>query len=426
MKFLVSLILVFALGFAADFSFAVSDIERVQLEQQLVEIEKQMNVYENTIDDYRKQGKNLQNEIKKVDAETAKLNLQIKAITLSLAQLKEESEKNKGKIETNEEKLRFNKNALGNYLQAIYDQESLSLAEILLANPTISVFFDSLNNLIDVQDNLRQSLEDISNIQVQLLDEKEQLALRKSDAISLKSYQDLQKKDLLGKKKAKDEILKTTRGQEARYQELLKETKKTATQIRSRIFEFLGGGELTFEQAYKLAKTAGDLVDVKPSLILAVLDKESALGQNVGRCGYQKAMHPTRDMGIFLALVAELALNPDSLLVSCPNRDGAFGGAMGPAQFIPSTWNLYRRQIEELTGNKPPSPWRNLDAFVGVALYLKDAGGAGSNVTLDQARRAAARYYAGKRWQRYLWTYGERVVSRMRQFDEDISSLDNI
>ena len=417
--------LIFLICLPLRLIFAVSEVERIQLEQQLVEIEKQMNVYENTIDDYRKQGKSLQNEIKKVDTETAKLNLQIKAIALSLAQLDEESEKNKGKISANEERLRFHKNALGNYLQVIYDQETLSLAEILLANPTISIFFDSLNNLIDVQDNLRQSLENISNIQVQLLDEKEQLALRKSDAISLKSYQDLQRKDLLSKKKAKDDILKITKGQEARYQELLKETKKTATQIRSRIFEFLGGGELTFEQAYKLAKTAGDLVGVKPSLILAVLDKESALGQNVGRCGYQKAMHPTRDMGIFLALVAELSLNPDSLLVSCPNRDGAFGGAMGPAQFIPSTWNLYRLKIGELTGNNPPSPWRNLDAFVGTALYLKDAG-AGSDVTFDQARRAAARYYAGKRWQRYLWTYGERVVSRMRQFDEDIASLGNI
>ena len=417
--------LIFLICLPLRLIFAVSEAERIQLEQQLVEIEKQMNVYENTIDDYQKQGKNLKNEIKKVDTETAKLNLQIKAITLSLVQLNEESEKNKGKIDANEEKLRFHKNALGNYLQVIYDQENLSLAEILLANPTISVFFDSLNNLIDVQDNLRQSLENISNTQVQLLDEKEQLALRKSDAISLKSYQDLQKKDLLNKKKAKDEILKITKGQETRYQELLKETKKTATQIRSRIFEFLGGGELTFEQAYKLAKTAGDLVGVKPSLILAVLDKESALGQNVGRCGYQKAMHPTRDMGIFLALVAELSLNPDSLLVSCPNRDGAFGGAMGPSQFIPSTWNLYRHKIEELTGNRPPSPWRNIDAFVGTALYLKD-GGAGLDVTFDQARRAAARYYAGKRWQRYLWTYGERVVSRMRQFDEDIASLDNI
>ena len=405
--------------------FAASDLERVQLEQQLAEIEKQVNIYENTIDDYRKQGKSLQSEIKKVDAETAKLNLQIKAINLSLAQLDEELGKNRDKITTNEERLRLHKNALGDYLQTIYDQESASLAEILLANPTISDFFDNLNNLMGIQDDLRHSLENVAETQTQLLDEKEQLALRKSDAVSLKSYRDSQKKDLLNKKKEKDEILKITKGQEARYQDLLKETKKTAAQIRSRIFEFLGGGELTFEQAYKLAKIAGDLVGVKSSLILAVLDKESALGQNVGKCGYRTAMHPIRDMGLFLALVAELNLNPDSLLVSCPNRDGAFGGAMGPAQFIPSTWNLYRSKIEELTGNRPASPWRNIDAFVGVALYLKDAG-AGSNASADQARKAAARYYAGARWRRYLWTYGERVVSRMRQFDEDILSLGNI
>ncbi len=409
---------------------AQNENERKALEDQLSELENQISNYETTIEQYKKQGKNLQSEVKRLESQISKLNLQIKAVNLTLNKLDSEIAGAQGQINQTESEIDFNKGNLSKLLQVLYENDKQSLMEILFKNPQLSDFFGDVNNMLAVQENLRIVIVKVIEARQKLIDQKEILALERDDAVVLKAYQDAQRLNIKKIQSDKNSLLKVTKGKESEYQKILVETKKTAAEIRKQIFKMLGGGELSFEEAYQFAKFAESATGVRAALLLAVLDRESALGKNVGRCGYKTAMSPgiparpnrRDDISIFMRITSELGIDPNSIMVSCANADGAFGGAMGPAQFIPSTWQLYENKIAEVTGSNPPSPWRNADAFAATALYLKNAG-AGKGASLTDERKAAAKYYAGSRWSRYLWTYGAKVISQAQKFEEDIAIL---
>ncbi len=414
----------------ASFAFAQQETaaERTQLEQQLAELENQISQNEATIADYQKQGKTLSKDIAALNAQISKYNLQIKAITLTLSKLDGEIAVTQTDITTTQGKLDMNREALTRLMRNLYENDRLGLTAILLRSPKLSDFVGDVNNLMTAQDAINDAVGKIATLKNQLVQKKDDLSVKRDDAAALKRFQDAQRVAADKVKKEKATVLADTKGQEAKFQQVLKQNQKNAAQIRSRLFELLGGGELTFDVAYKFARFAEQSTGVPAAFILAILEHESALGQNVGRCSYKTAMNPTRDTPIFLALTAALAINPDSIAVSCANRDGAYGGAMGPAQFIPSTWKLYADRVASLTGHTPASPWNNGDAFMATALYLKDAMSGCTSIyskLVDQERCGAAKYYAGARWRTYLWGYGDRVATKAQQFQNDIDVLNS-
>lgn len=400
---------------------ATTTEERARLEAELLDLEKQISEYENQIVSYQKQGKSLKGEISTLNNKIAKLNLQIKAVDLTLRDLDRKLGETQNRIHETEYSIESNRAMLGVLLKNMSIHDQTNMMEMFLTNPKISDFFSDLNNISLLQINIRETIAEIRSLQEQLNNEKEQYALARADAATIKTYQAAQRTEADAIKKNKNVLLSATQGQESKYQQLVQEKEKTAAEIRKRIFQMLGGGQMSFGEAYQYAKFAEQATNVRAALILAVLDRESALGKNVGRCSYKTSMSP-KNQEIFLKIVSELNLNPDTIMVSCANGDGVYGGAMGPAQFIPSTWMMYRDEISKITGQNPASPWNNADAFVATGLYLRDAGASGA-VSIDQERKAAAKYYAGGNWSRFLWTYGDAVVTRAEEFQDDVDTL---
>ncbi len=397
------------------------------LEERLRQLEQEIVKLEGTTAKYDRQGRSLQNEVNQLNARIQKLNLQIRSVNLNLQKLDQEIDVTDKKITNTRAEIDSNKEIISKTLQEIYRQGNQNLLMVFLENPQLSDFFIDINNLNTFQSSVQVVLKKLVGLKEEYINQKEQFSLEHADAADLKRHQENQRQMVRQLQQDRRNLLTITKGREAEYRKLVTERRMTAAEIRRQIFRLLGGGQLRFGEAYELAIIAERATGVRAALILAVLDRESGLGRNVGQCHYRTAMHPRRDIPIFLEIIRELNLQEDlaagRILVSCPiPRDGAFGGAMGPAQFIPSTWNSVKGEIAAITGNNPPSPWRNVDAFVATGLYLA-RNGAVPGASIERQREAASRYYAGRHWRRHLWTYGDWVIRRAARFEREIAIL---
>lgn len=92
---------------------------------------------------------------------------------------------------------------------------------------------------------------------------------------------------------------------------------------------------------------------------------------------------------------------------------------MGPAQFIPSTWNGMKSKIASATGKSVPDPWNPSDAIMASALLLRDLGAAAGTYTAE--RNAACRYYGGGRaCTSVTSTYGNQVMAKTANIQENM------
>jgi membrane-bound lytic murein transglycosylase B len=268
---------------------------------------------------------------------------------------------------------------------------------------------------------------------VDLEKQKQSLDTNKADLEKMVTIQQLQKKESEATKKTQENYLKLT---EAEYQKSLlekKEIEKRAAEIKARIFELIGVPKApTFGEALSIAQYVESITGVRPALLMAILTQESNIGKNVGQCyvkntetgsgvkintgaAISKVMSPTRDVPVFLEITRDLGRNFSETPVSCPMSFG-WGGAMGPAQFIPDTWNIYDKKIEEVTG-KPADPWSIKDAFLAAGIYLKDLG------VLNNEFRAVMKYFSGASWSKSEEFYGNSVLSIAKQYEEDIKDI---
>jgi len=207
----------------------------------------------------------------------------------------------------------------------------------------------------------------------------------------------------------KNQLLAISKQKESAYQLLVAQKKAEAAKIRSALFSLAGiSQKIEFGTALQYANEAQKYTGVDSAFLLAILTQESNLGTDVGTCylsdtqsGYginrvsgkvwTNLMKPSRDIQPFLEITGKLGLNPLNTAISCPIPSaGGYGGAMGPAQFIPSTWELFIDRLQRMLGHYP-NPWNPRDAFMASASFLADLGAIGDSASAQS--KAACKYY---------------------------------
>lgn len=394
--------------FGAAVNATPAEDQKNNLRQQIDEIQRQIDAFRSNISGLHQQGNTLKREISLLDSKVKAIELEIRRTALNIRVTEEGiSDKNLA-LGQFEMKLDRERQLLGKYVQAVYEADQQGTLEMILSNEKLSDIFDRASSLQEVQQGIQESMKAIKQMRVELEGDRQILEDRREELNQLKVLQEIQRRVLAFQQEERKNLLAQTKGQESNYQSLLKKAKADAESIRKNLYLLEGVGlAMTLEKAYQYAKQASDLTGIRPAFLLAVLKKESSWGEKMGTGTWRKDMHK-RDQDAFVQICDELNLDPDTTPVSRKPAYG-WGGAMGPAQFLPSVWLSYRDRVAQLTGHNPPDPWDIEDAFVAASIKLTQAGAAAQ--TYNTEWKAAQIYFAGKRWNNpTYYFYGDQVM----------------
>jgi len=431
---------------------AETDAERRQrLETELQVVERQILTQQRLVEDKQVERQSLERDMAIINSEITQSQLGIQARALAIEQLSGQIGDKEVVIDILSEKLGRQQDSLADLVRKSALLEEHTLVEVMLSKQSFSEFFTDVATFQTLKESLNESLEILHGIRRDTNEQKNDLENKVETEAEMKRIQEIERQEIKRKEQAKAEILDVTKGEEQQYQALLDSQRKTASQLRNALFQLLGGGGgIAFPEAVRLANYASGVTGVDAAMILAILEQETNLGSNLGSCLFtdstsqRPVMHPTRDEPVFLAIADVLGFDPYTRTVSCPiiqngSRVG-WGGAMGPSQFIPSTWAMYggivstgdgfiydkgQDAIRRINGGSgPSSPFVNQDAFIATALLMRDNG---ANGTYAGDRLAALRYYSG-------WGgasnpanafYGDQVMNRKSRLAQEIQILSN-
>jgi membrane-bound lytic murein transglycosylase B len=394
------------------------------LQAELDQLNQQIAQNQALLAQQQQQRATLENEVSILNSQIKEAQLEIKQRNLTIQQVQDSIAQAQSGISGLNSQVSAGQQSLAQILRETNEINETPLA-IQILQGSLPDAFQDVSDFQTLQQALGNSFTVMTNEKNDLSAREQTLETQNEQESALLQAQQAQAASLQQTETQKQNLVTATKGQESVYQQLIANQQRTASQIEAQLFSLRDSTQTaSFGDIYSYAQQAGTATGVPPAFIMGILSEESDLGQNVGNCSYLTAMNPTRDVPIYLQLMSQLGLDPNSEKVSCKPSYG-WGGAMGPAQFIPSTWQLYQARIASASGQNPPNPWAPRTATFATALYMEDLGA--NSGTAAAERTAALKYFAGGSWRNPAFAfYGNDVICLTEQMQQQINVINGV
>ena len=416
---------------------ALTEEDKARLRAEYDQLQQEIAEWQKVLDETKQKKNTLQGDVTVLNAQIKKAEAEIRQRTGTINRLAGEINEKVEHISELEERLEAGRTSLAQLLREKHEQETTPLAVMLLSASNVSDFFSTVDAIDVINRDLQVHFNELRGVKQETEKEKDELDQKKNQELDAKYEVEVKKDQVKKDEVEKQKLLDVTKKDEASYAQILAERQKRAEAIRTALFELRDAQGIPFATALEYASQASAATGVRAAFILGILRQESNLGVNVGQCylvnadtgagkgkntgtPFNNVMHPTRDVPVFLELAKRVGFNAYSTPVSCPQSIG-YGGAMGPSQFIPSTWVTYEGRIASTVGAGAANPWDPKHAITATALFLKDLGAGAGGYSAEP--EAAGRYYAGGNWATLGLGYAGSVLAFAQKYQEDIDFL---
>lgn len=380
-----------------------------KIREEIKQVQSKISDYDAELKTQQKKARTLKKEVSTYENNIYKNQLEIKETKLKIEETEMEIEETGKKIKESISKVEKDKEMLKNSLKDIYAYEQDSMLEILMTKENISDFFNEVSAMESVKDEIYKTIVDIKSKKEELTKKQEDLEGQQEEQGELIKMREEQNKSIDELKDQKKELLDMTKNEEKKFQDLLNENKSILPSLKAQLHELQSLGQtIKYDDAISAAKFVGAAKGVRPAYLLGILKVESGLGTNVGNGNYKVDMN-SRQRPTFENITEELGYDPNLMPVSKkPKSYSGWGGAMGPAQMMPTTWMIYKNEVSEITGHYPPDPWNLTDAIAAMAVKVSKINGVTSG-DYNAEYEAAGIYFAGNNWRKFKF-YPDRVM----------------
>ncbi len=212
----------------APFSARAETIEELRAkiaarESAIAELENEIAGYQAELETVGKETRSLQTAVRAIDVEQKKIAAEIRVAENKIASVSLAIEELSQEIREKERRIGGSRGAIAETIRAMRNVEDNSLLEGLLANQTLSAFWELVDTLERFQKSVRSDLRETQALKTGLEESRAKNEANRRTLVSLRGELSDRKTLLAERKKERSALLAATKNKESEYKKLLSE-----------------------------------------------------------------------------------------------------------------------------------------------------------------------------------------------------------